>query len=244
MRRVLIVLSLTFFALPVFAQTSDADWAKCTSHDPDASIARMHRAIQSGRVTGTDLANAYQNRGIAYVQKNLYDQAIADFSKALSFNPNDVDIYYDRGTSYSLKDLYDRAIADFTRSISLKPDYAYAYNNRGTAYNAKALYDQAIADEIRAISSQSKRPAFAPIKNAASRMGPKASTTRLLRITPPRFRSSPISPRLCRSGPRLGAKGLHDQAVADYRATLKFASSGSEEAQDAQAGLKRLGATP
>jgi tetratricopeptide (TPR) repeat protein len=65
------------------------------------------------------LAIAYHRRGTAYASKKQYDQAIADYTKALEIDPKYISAYNDRGLAYMSKGNYERAIADVTRAVEL-----------------------------------------------------------------------------------------------------------------------------
>lgn len=93
-----------------------------------------------------DYAAAYNNRGNAFMSKNMYDKAIEDFCKAIEANPNHASSYYNRGNAYMSKIEYDKAIEDFSKAIELKPDYAKAYYNRGNIYYSKGMNNDALAD--------------------------------------------------------------------------------------------------
>ena len=61
-------------------------------------------------------------RGGAYFDKRGdYDQAIADFSRAIELNPDNAEYWHDRGAAYFRKGDYDRAIADYARACQLAP---------------------------------------------------------------------------------------------------------------------------
>jgi len=67
--------------------------------------------------------------------KNLtarkYNEALADFNKAIELDPYSADIYNYRGmTKYYLED-FQASLIDFNKAIELQPDYAEAYNLRG-----------------------------------------------------------------------------------------------------------------
>ena len=47
--------------------------------------------------------NAYNNRGVAYLGKDQYDQAISDYSKAIEINPKYANAYNNRGYIYLVK---------------------------------------------------------------------------------------------------------------------------------------------
>jgi tetratricopeptide (TPR) repeat protein len=102
--------------------------------------------IQSAQATPTTKAGAYTNRGSAYKNKGLLDQAIADETQSLALNPNEPATYNTRGIAYYGKGLLDQAIADYTQAIALKADFAMAYENRGVAYERKGSRELAIAD--------------------------------------------------------------------------------------------------
>jgi tetratricopeptide (TPR) repeat protein len=96
-------------------------------------------------------AGAYFNRGIAYQQKGIYDNAMADYAEAIRHNPNLAGAYANRGMAYKRKGDYDRAIADYTQAIRLDPNDALTYSSRGNMYRDKCAYDQAIADYTQVI---------------------------------------------------------------------------------------------
>jgi len=97
------------------------------------------------------VANAYNNRGIVYKDKEEYERAIWDFDKAIEVNPEYAEAYNNRGNAYVNKGEYERAIQDYDKAIKLYPDFAVAYNNRGEAYADKREYERAIRDFDKAI---------------------------------------------------------------------------------------------
>ena len=101
-------------------------------------------------------AEAYYNRGIAKLDKDDFDGAIADNTRAIELDPKLTDAYFNRGNAKRAKGDLDGAIADYSRAIQLNPKYAPAYNNRGNAKQAKGDLDGAIADCTRAIKLDPK----------------------------------------------------------------------------------------
>src|ERR1700741_3153535 len=91
-------------------------------------------------------AEAYNHRGIAYYKQGQYDQAIADYTKALQIKPSDAEVYNNRGVVYGVTGQYDQAISDFTKALEINPKYAEAYNNRAYAYYYMKDYGRAWAD--------------------------------------------------------------------------------------------------
>jgi tetratricopeptide (TPR) repeat protein len=102
-------------------------------------------ACAEAQRSGSD-AEAYFRRGVAYGKMERYEEAIADFSKALELSPAYSAAYYNRGTCHGRAGRYDEAIADFSKALDLDPKDADAYYNRGISYEKKGDHDQAVAD--------------------------------------------------------------------------------------------------
>ncbi len=93
-----------------------------------------------------DTVRTHLDHGRACLDKGKYDDAIADYDKAIALNPNDATAYTNRGVAYGSKGAFDWAIADHSRAIALDPKYALAYTNRGLAHKKNGEVDRAIAD--------------------------------------------------------------------------------------------------
>jgi len=106
-------------------------------------------------------AGSYSYRGLLYLEKKDYDEAITDFAKALSLASNNFErdnsfsalryTYIARGDAYLDKKDYDKAIADYSQVIKLNPNDSYAYRYRGDVYLNKKDYDKALAEYSQAI---------------------------------------------------------------------------------------------
>lgn len=77
----------------------------------------------------------YYNRGTELGQLKRYEEAIADFSKAISIYPFDF-AYGNRATAYFFLGKYQEALQDFDRAIALNPDNANSYYGRAMTYRA------------------------------------------------------------------------------------------------------------
>jgi tetratricopeptide (TPR) repeat protein len=99
----------------------------------------------------TENALAHLNKGKDLFAENKWDEAIAEFDKALAINKDLAEAYYYRGSAYIYKGDFDKAITDNDQAIRLNPNYVEAYSNRGFAYAKKGDNDRAIADLTQAI---------------------------------------------------------------------------------------------
>ena len=92
------------------------------------------------------LAKAYAARASIYVNKREYNLAIADFTRTIEEDPNEVIAYYGRGTIYGISGEHNLAIKDYTKALELNPEFAQVYIQRGTAYVANGKVDLALED--------------------------------------------------------------------------------------------------
>ena len=103
-----------------------------------------------------DYPFAYANRGYAYYGLDKYNNAIADFRRALNNDKKDDDGFsylYKGRCNYYLEN-YEDAIADFKRALNNDLSgfsEGYAYFSRAESYHELELYEEAIADYTRAI---------------------------------------------------------------------------------------------
>jgi tetratricopeptide (TPR) repeat protein len=139
-------------AAPALAQTAQ-ERRYCDGED-GATVAQRIDAcsavIKGGRDKGEKLADAFNNRGVAYRLKGDIDRAIQDYTQAIKLNGKLASAFNNRGVAYDLKGDYERAIADYDKAITLKPT-PEAYFNRGNAYLGKSQYASAIDDYNQAL---------------------------------------------------------------------------------------------
>ena len=93
----------------------------------------------------------YIGRGTAYADLNNYEEAIKDFSMAISINANAEDGYSHRGNSYLYRGMYEHAIKDFRRTIDLNGELDKAYYNMGIAYHNSGNYEEAMKSYTRSM---------------------------------------------------------------------------------------------
>ena len=118
------------------------------------AIRLFSRGIKSGTIQRESLASAFNNRGVAYRRKGLFDLAITDYSRAIQLNPEFATAYSNLGLAYAKQTRYELAIANFNQAIRIDPHDADTYLKRGNAYYDKGMFDQAVTDYTRAIELQ------------------------------------------------------------------------------------------
>jgi len=111
-----------------------------------------------------DMVIGLNGRGDGCNEKGMYNNAVADFTKAIQLRPDYVEAYYNRGISYYLmgKELrdagntteadkyFDNSIQDNTSALKYRPTLAKAYYNRSGDYFTTNRYKDALADAEKA----------------------------------------------------------------------------------------------
>jgi len=68
-------------------------------------------------------------RGLDLYEKDLFNDAIDEFTKALSIFPDVAGVYSNRGAAYGQQGKYSEAIADFEMALELDPGNAKYIDN-------------------------------------------------------------------------------------------------------------------
>ena len=99
-------------------------------HEYDEVLYNFKLVINLDSLDSEKKAWPFYNRGLAYADQGKYDQAIADFDRAIEFNPDYTIAFVNRGEAYRQTGEYDRSIADYDQAIRLDPDKVIAVNNK------------------------------------------------------------------------------------------------------------------
>lgn len=95
-------------------------------------------------------------RGELYIYLHEFDEAVADFSRALVLDDNNAEAYFWRGMALGRQAQFDAAIADLTRFLQLRPESSRGYTKRGVRYIWKGDLKRAEHDLRTAIKLDSK----------------------------------------------------------------------------------------
>lgn len=105
-------------------------------------------------------------------QMGRLDEAVADYSTAISLEPRNANAFHNRGSTLDKMGRLDHAVADFSAALELDPSNATTHNARGLARDraagapgvapagATALREGAIADFSAACGLEPDNPVF------------------------------------------------------------------------------------
>ncbi len=84
------------------------------------------------------------NLGWVYFQQGQYNQALAQYKKAMDIDPNYYPAHYNLGLAYMQVKKFDLAAESLKKAISIERKSGAAYLNLGVSYNQLGKYDEAI----------------------------------------------------------------------------------------------------
>ena len=94
----------------------------------------------------------HYNRGVSHAELGEYQQAIDDYTLAITIEPGDSKIHYARGSAYAELGKYQPAIDDYTLAITIEPGDPTLHYARGFAYDELGEYQRAIDDYDQSIA--------------------------------------------------------------------------------------------
>ncbi len=117
----------------------------------DLAIAAFDDALKDTSLSPTRQAPILSDRGVAKWRLKQFDGAVADFTKAVSLNPDYVAAYNNRGNVYMDLNRFEDAYRDFDKAVALSPKFGPAYSNRANASQRLGRLEAAEADFRKAI---------------------------------------------------------------------------------------------
>jgi len=102
-------------------------------------------------------AAAHAKRGSVRSYRQEWEQAAADYAKAIELDAKQPAYFDGRGYALSRMKKYDAAMAEFDKALALDPDDVDAHVGRGDLYRFQWKGDPALAEYGKAISSAEKQ---------------------------------------------------------------------------------------
>ena len=99
----------------------------------------------------TPTPRAYLNKGVCLYSLNLKEEAIANYNKAISLNPNYTEAYFNKGICLSNINKKEETITNYNKCIELNPNDPQTFLQRAYCYYTLGKYIDATRDSNRAI---------------------------------------------------------------------------------------------
>lgn len=129
-----------------FAAAYDLQYRMSENLEAYSSLDMVIRLYTEAIELNAAYAEAYDNRGEAYLVKGDFSQALRDLHKAVELKPELANAYNGLGNIYHLERDFDQAIHYYTKAIELSWGFAIAWTNRADAHMAKGSVGEAIWD--------------------------------------------------------------------------------------------------
>ena len=118
-------------------------------------------------------ANTYNSQGISFLNDGRYNEALAEFQKAIALNPSYEKARYGIGLVYLHSGRYTDAVNAFEKLIKSDPNYKEAHHGLGLAYFKSGNDNKATAAANAALRiDPSYRPAHQLLKAIESTLSP------------------------------------------------------------------------
>ncbi|MDI6733364.1 MAG: tetratricopeptide repeat protein [Planctomycetota bacterium] len=89
-------------------------------------------------------ARVYYDRGAIYLNMKKYNDAIVDFTNAISLDEKFSDAFNNRAIANASQERFSEAVKDFEKAIQLKPDNPSYHKNLGIAFYRMKEYPRAL----------------------------------------------------------------------------------------------------
>ncbi len=149
-----------------------------TEGDYSEIIALCEEGIKSGATKENATyarrlaAWSYNRRGERFAELGNEEEALKDFTNAISHDPSHWRAMHNRGVSHATLGKPNEALNDFSRALQLNRQYANTWFNRGEIHSDRGDFARAIADYAEAIRLAPRESEFYHARGKAySRMG-------------------------------------------------------------------------
>jgi Flp pilus assembly protein TadD len=189
---------------------------------PRDTASRMERALPfKGSYFGGGFHHNYFMYGVAYLQYEYLDQALACFERAVTINPSQAGAYYNIGLIYLNKNVLDKAQANLEKAVELDPSDANAWNNLGVVNGANGDYDAAQRYFEKALSLRPSH--LLAVQNLVKLYDYKEKPDDALRVLQAAVASEPSSsPLHLEFGLFYAGKGDFNQAEREFTETVRL----------------------
>ena len=156
MRRFALVLLLTLAPLSALASSAIDLYfdGKRAAERGDYELAKelLTQAIETGQLRDYHMVRAYNTRGLIYYRQRDFQQAIADYTHAIEYGPEEPMLFRNRCFALLAVKQADAGMADCEMSASLEPGTAQSFDTLGYGYFLQRLYNVAIENFDQAIA--------------------------------------------------------------------------------------------
>ena len=117
-----------------WAGLAEAQWFKYFMTEDPAWLDQTAESLRQAQDRDLDLAPVHRVAGLLRANAGFYEQAEAEYQRAIELEPSNGDAYRRLGQVYERNNRLDQAQAAFEKAVELDPNYFKVYQDLGTFY--------------------------------------------------------------------------------------------------------------
>jgi tetratricopeptide (TPR) repeat protein/TolB-like protein len=127
-----------------WAGLAEAQWFKYFITSDPAWLDRTSESLRQAQDRDLDLAPVHRVAGLLRANAGFYEQAEAEYQRAIELDPSNGDAYRRLGQVYERSNRMDQALAAFEKAVEVDPNYFKVYQDLGNYYSLRGNYPEAI----------------------------------------------------------------------------------------------------
>ncbi len=120
-----------------WAGLAEAQWFKYFLTNDSAWLARTSESLRQAQNRDLDLAPVHRIAGLLRAAAGFYEQAQAEFQRAIELEPSNGDAYRRLGHVYEQANQPDQALVALEKAVELDPNYFKVYQDLGAYYSLR-----------------------------------------------------------------------------------------------------------
>jgi lipoprotein NlpI len=132
------------------ASLAPSDFGQLLRNRTQDLIDKATETINSGKLTGSDLAEAYGTRAAAFDDLGKTEEALRDVNAALKIAPNSPKLLACRAEIYFGIGEFENSVGDYSRAITLGATGSQAFSQRGKSRYYTGRLEEAAEDFLKA----------------------------------------------------------------------------------------------
>ena len=140
------------------AGLAEAQWFKYFQTSDKQWLDRATESVRQAEIRNPDLPEVHRIAGLLKANAGWYEQAVAEYSRAIELEPRNGDAYRRLGEAYESNNQLDEALAAFRRAVEIDPQQYRNYRDLGFFYYQRASYDEAAKYFRKAVALAPNEP--------------------------------------------------------------------------------------
>jgi serine/threonine protein kinase/Flp pilus assembly protein TadD len=120
-----------------WAALAEAQWFKYLITGDPAWLDKTSESLRQAQLRDLDLAPVHRVTGLLRANAGFYEQAEAEYQRAIELDPSNGDAYRRLGQVYELNNRPDQALAAFEKAAEVDPNNFKVYQDLGAYYSAR-----------------------------------------------------------------------------------------------------------